>query len=138
MPRKLKYKDRPEAVKDLDRMRSMLYQRKLKNTKDPRYCRSKSADVSRRAGLKHGFNMTPEEYAFMLAVQNGVCAICLRPERIKKSKGNQVPKLLAVDHAHGTTRIRGLLCHSCNIALGLFEDDLILLDAAMRYLRAND
>jgi len=134
MPRKFKYKDWSEAAKDKDRFRSLRRQQNLQKQGVP--ARKKSYFQTRKSGWKHTFDVTEEDYAFMLAVQNGVCAICLRPERVKRAKGT-TPKMLSVDHIHGTPKVRGLLCHSCNIALGLFEDDLLLLDAAMRYLRAT-
>jgi hypothetical protein len=42
---------------------------------------------------------------------------------------------LAIDHDHVTGDIRGLLCHACNVALGLLNDDPELLEAAAGYLR---
>jgi hypothetical protein len=63
--------------------------------------------------------------------QNGVCAICKKPETTMKL--GRVLKL-AVDHNHTTNKIRGLLCCKCNRALGLFDDSADLLHAAGNYL----
>jgi hypothetical protein len=41
---------------------------------------------------------------------------------------------LAVDHSHETGAFRGLLCHSCNRAIGLLGDDPARLRAAAEYL----
>ena len=81
---------------------------------------------ARRAHLKHCFGISPAEYDALLAKQNGVCAICRR-----RSK-----RRLCVDHCHLTGRIRGLLCHSCNLALGYLKDDQASLVAALAYLGA--
>jgi hypothetical protein len=70
--------------------------------------------------------LTEVEYKAMLEAQGGVCAICK-----EKPKGNR----LAVDHIHGTDKVRGLLCKLCNPALGLFKDDPDRLNAAIEYLR---
>jgi hypothetical protein len=63
-----------------------------------------------------------EDYNRMFAEQNGVCAACGFPESRIEAKTKK-PKNLAVDHCHTTGRVRGLLCHYCNSALGLLKDD---------------
>lgn len=68
--------------------------------------------------------MTEAEYQVILARQSGGCAIC-----------NAVPEYrLRVDHCHETGRVRGLLCHSCNVGLGWFRDDPKRMRAAVAYL----
>lgn len=67
------------------------------------------------------------EYDSMLSDQNGVCAICSEPETGRF-------KYLAVDHDHDTGKIRGLLCHRCNKALGGFKDSAEMLGKAVKYL----
>lgn len=69
--------------------------------------------------------LTEDDYRRMFEAQGGVCAIC----REKPKTGR-----LAVDHIHGTDRVRGLLCNLCNPALGLFKDDPNRLRAAIEYL----
>jgi len=41
---------------------------------------------------------------------------------------------LVVDHDHKTGDIRGMLCHNCNRALGLFKDSVVNLKSAIEYL----
>ncbi len=38
------------------------------------------------------------------------------------------------DHDHETGEFRGWLCHSCNVALGLFKDSPLILKSALQYL----
>jgi hypothetical protein len=65
----------------------------------------------------------------MLAAQHGVCAICRRTCRTGRS--------LVVDHDHATNVVRGLLCNGCNLVLGYMNDDVELLQAAIRYLQGE-
>lgn len=44
-------------------------------------------------------------------------------------------KSICVDHDHTTGRIRGFLCHGCNLALGCVKDDPALLEKLALYLR---
>lgn len=77
--------------------------------------------------LKNKFGITVHEYNQLLEKQNNQCAICKRYQY-------EFSKLFAVDHCHQTGKIRGLLCHSCNTALGHFQDKLEILDSAVNYL----
>jgi hypothetical protein len=87
-------------------------------------------DRIKSAGLKYEYGITIEIYNNMVAQQNGLCAIC-----------GQLPtsgrKILCVDHCHGTKKVRGLLCHTCNVGLGYFEDDITRLEAAIAYLKKH-
>ena len=95
-----------------------------------RTCNNKqSREWSRANPVKkreYNLRITPEEYDFILGLQNGVCAIC---------KKAPVTTLLAVDHCHETDIVRGLLCMQCNTGLGKFGDGLKLLRAAIKYLK---
>lgn len=93
-------------------------------------------DTERTAKLRQKFGITPEQYRVMLDRQGGVCAVCKRPETRRGNHG-QV-KHLAVDHDHRTGRIRGLLCHDCNVAIGYLADDPERMRDAMAYLDNTD
>ena len=81
----------------------------------------------REIHLKFEYGMSLEDYDVLLARQGGVCAICKRPSE----------RPLFVDHCHATGKVRGLLCHSCNSALGFYQDDPNLTRAATDYLDAS-
>lgn len=78
--------------------------------------------------------MTESQYKKIFQQQNGACAICGRIERVFQGKKRIN---LAVDHCHKTDTIRGLLCQRCNLAIGLFDDDLDVLASATSYLINN-
>jgi hypothetical protein len=85
----------------------------------------------RKANLARHYGLTVAEYDAMLRAQGGVCAICNRPERVER---NGKVMRMPVDHDHATGAVRGLLCHSCNRAIGLLGDDAALMRRAISYL----
>lgn len=85
--------------------------------------------------LHRYYNLTVKQYEMMLKSQNGVCAICNKPE-IKENKNGTI-KRLGVDHCHKTREIRGLLCDKCNRGLGYYNDDPELLEKAALYLKGK-
>lgn len=91
---------------------------------------AKEDPIRRKERLKQStylrkYGITPEQADELLQSQGGVCVIC-----------KTVPIKPSVDHCHNTGRIRGILCHSCNVGLGHFRDDIELLLAACDYLEA--
>ena len=76
-------------------------------------------------------DFSPEKFDELLNKQGAVCAICKFPET-KVKNGNVVA--LAIDHCHITGKVRGLLCNRCNTGLGLFKDNPLILETAIRYL----
>lgn len=82
--------------------------------------------------LKSNYNLTPAQYDFLLEKQSGVCAICQEVETVIDGKTKTL-RILSVDHCHETNRIRGLLCSSCNLAIGKFNHRSDLLRKAAIY-----
>ena len=79
--------------------------------------------------LRLKYAMRVCHYENLSVQQGGVCAIC----RSACATG----KRLAVDHAHDTGKIRGLLCMGCNTSLGKLKDSPTVLASALRYLHAH-
>jgi hypothetical protein len=77
-----------------------------------------------------GYGLRPDEYASLLAAQEGKCAIC-------GSVGCSTGKRLAVDHDHTTGKIRGLLCLFCNTAIGKLRDDPDTIAKALEYVKTH-
>jgi len=77
--------------------------------------------VERIRELKYG--LTPERYKTMYDGQGGMCALqfCGRP-------------IQGVDHCHVTNWVRGLLCRRCNAALGLLNENPMLMIKAAEYV----
>lgn len=84
------------------------------------------------AYLLRNYNITQDTYLHLHNQQNGKCAIC-GGEGFTMGKHHKIK--LVVDHCHATGRVRGLLCHNCNRALGLLHDNINHLQVAIDYLQ---
>lgn len=84
---------------------------------------------------KRKYGVTQEIYLALLESQNGACAICKKPETVKRN-GEILP--LCIDHDHDTKAVRGLLCRACNSALGHFDDSISNLSSAIDYLKRSN
>ncbi len=93
------------------------------------------AEAQRRRVRKHRIGITHGEYVALWNDQRGLCAICRQPESVARNGRIQS---LPADHDHKTGRIRGLLCHRCNVAIGLLREDPALFMAAATYLAGGD
>ena len=97
--------------------------------------RKQNPDKAKNSELKRSFGITLPIYEKMLEDQGHVCAICKGKETALHKDGG--PRRMPVDHCHDTGKVRGLLCTACNRALGLFKDDIGVLESALEYLRKH-
>lgn len=89
--------------------------------------RTRSRTTSHAARINKTYGITADEYAAILAAQNGVCAICKQTRSYR----------LNVDHRHSDGVVRGLLCRLCNgRLLTAARDRPEVLRAAADYLEA--
>lgn len=98
-------------------------------------CKKKFLDAAWRAKSpgymrSYLYGLTDEQYAELLAKQNGRCAICQTDKPGGKGGWH-------VDHCHTSGQVRALLCHHCNLLLGHAKDDIARLRAAITYLEAH-
>jgi hypothetical protein len=75
------------------------------------------------------YHLKKEEYYQMLKDQKNKCEIC-GVEFINE-------KDISIDHNHHTGRVRGLLCHKCNHAIGFSYDNPLILISAIKYLKGE-
>lgn len=87
------------------------------------WCRSCRGNYRSEIRRGHYRNMGCDDETVKLLLAGGECVIC----------GTQTQKLV-IDHCHKTNKVRGVLCNECNIGLGKFKDDPILLEFAKIYL----
>lgn len=78
-------------------------------------------DDPRAPQRRRAHGLTPAERDALIVLQQGRCAICLRPGRLEIDHDHR--------HCHGREGcrlcIRGALCGRCNAAIGMIGDELI-------------
>ena len=86
------------------------------------------SEYHRNYHLKRRYGITVEEYDELLEAQGHRCKIC----RTDDPGGRNAR--FHVDHCHTTNKVRGLLCSRCNQAIGLFDESVLVLESAIKYL----
>ena len=81
--------------------------------------------------LERNYGIDLDTYHIMLSEQDDKCAICGDEGFVMKKTGKVK---LVIDHCHETGKVRGLLCHNCNRALGLLKDSRESIYNALEYL----
>lgn len=76
----------------------------------------------RRWRLQKTYGLSLESFNTLLESQGNRCAIC------------QGVSEFCVDHDHDTGQVRGILCQSCNRALGMMKDNPSIAQQAAEYL----
>lgn len=92
-------------------------------------------DASYEQLLRREYGITLADYNAQLRRQAHRCAVCRRPETVVSKRTGKLRRL-AVDHDHVTGRLRGLLCHRCNILVWAMEDNHTTLHAIGAYVEA--
>lgn len=74
------------------------------------------------------YGLEPRELYGLLNGHDQQCAICRTTEAGGMGGWH-------LDHDHTSGRVRGFLCHNCNVLLGHAKEDPAILRAAIRYLK---
>ena len=85
-------------------------------------------ELRKNQHLKTLYGITLDEYNSILESQDKKCSIC------NTSTPNGKNNSFHLDHDHATNKIRGILCHSCNLMIGQAKDDVTILKSAIDYL----
>ena len=104
------------------------YNRKHRNKNLAKYRASARRYVIQRYGI------TEDVFVALCEEQYYTCAICDTPLCMSGSVREQ---RACIDHDHKTGKVRGILCASCNSALGLFKDNMGNCLVAARYLEEH-
>jgi hypothetical protein len=95
------------------------------------HCRKCRTEMERPGGIRRHHGISLEDYDMMFAKQKGLCACCGKPETSKKRKDRCS---LSIDHDHKTGKVRQLLCHRCNVVLGLVYENPTLCELLRSYI----
>jgi hypothetical protein len=75
----------------------------------------------------HSTSITLEHFNHLLEIQDTKCEICkedlLQPH---------------IDHNHTTGKVRSLICHHCNILIGMSKENINILNNAIQYLEHHN
>tara|TARA_R110000796_G_scaffold228591_1_gene345768 strand:+ start:221 stop:556 length:336 start_codon:yes stop_codon:yes gene_type:complete len=77
------------------------------------------------------YKIDVNEYNIMFKKQKGCCAGCNIHQK-------DIEKRLCIDHCHTTNKVRKLLCHKCNTALGLVDENISTLKRLIKYLTEHN
>lgn len=103
------------------------------------YCAS-YAKANRRkwrdSWLRTQYGITLIEYERLRDAQDNRCAICGDHETTLDRRTGE-PRALSVDHDHATGKVRALLCHQCNIAIGSMNESASRMRAGAAYLERH-
>ncbi len=91
----------------------------------------KHRDNCRRQLLRGKYGITPADYDAMVVAQGGRCAICLA------CRADTRGRRFYIDHDHSTGKVRGLLCHYCNVGIGSLKDSITVVQDAAAYLQRH-
>ena len=95
--------------------------------------RSTHNKYHRKINYLRKYGVSNEEIEELLVFQKGICLCC------GSSISLEGRVTAYVDHCHSTGKVRGLICHSCNVALGFVKDSRRTLENMIKYLeRAED
>lgn len=90
-----------------------------------RFCSNQCRILEVRYRNKYG--VSPAMHDLLYVEQDGCCAICGKHQ-------SELDKALHLDHCHKTGTVRGLLCATCNLGIGQFQDDPEIIESAIAFL----
>ena len=90
------------------------------NSRKQAILKPRTPEQQRKHSLKHKFGLSIEQYEAMFEAQDRKCALCGTTDN-GRTTGKWKAGHFNVDHCHKTGRVRGLLCHKCNVRIGAYE-----------------
>lgn len=103
---------------------------RLNKLRRAKYATPEGRKAMMNGNFKWRYGISLDEKKALLRSQGNRCAIC----------GSSTPGGVRdwhTDHDHETGRIRGILCHACNMTLGQSRENIDRLLACVAYLERN-
>lgn len=104
-----------------------------KNKEEIKSKRKNDKEYNINARLKNKYSLTVNEVIEILQSQDNKCS--------NKQCGKDLPfpdRATHIDHNHETGKIRGILCHNCNVAAGFLKDDIKIIRGLADYLESHE
>jgi hypothetical protein len=101
--------------------------KKLRTKKSTKQHPERHAKYMWKSRIKSMYGITENYYLNLYSNQDGKCAICKEAIELRSKRTH-------IDHDHETLEVRGLLCHYCNTAIGLFKENTQTMKNAISYL----
>lgn len=102
----------------------------LKNNPEEYNKKKKQWNANR---LLKQYGLTEAQVCSMKELQENKCLICKKETK------------LYIDHCHSSGKVRGLLCNSCNVALGFLEENIetmknmiLYIEKSLDYIKAGN
>ena len=89
--------------------------------------KERKQQIVRSSHIKRKYGITLEQEQEIKNAQNNQCPIC----KSGLGEGHKTH----IDHCHTTGRVRGILCHACNVLLGHARESVDILQSAQAYLK---
>lgn len=105
--------------------------KKVKEFRKNPFNEEKIKSYRRKHHLKNRYGISIDTFNHLRDIQMNRCMICGLSPPLSGKKKNQI---LHIDHCHKTGNVRGLLCYLCNRGIGMFKEDITLLEKAIDYL----
>lgn len=98
-----------------------------------KYCSPECKD-HRQYYLKHKYDLTLPQFKRIKEELGTDCMICGEPT-VENTRGRHN---MCIDHCHDSGKVRGILCHHCNCAIGMFKDNVPVMKKAIKYLLGSE
>jgi hypothetical protein len=123
------YKNNPDKLAKVKEQRKAWRERNKEYIKSKRIEWKKNRTPEQRKidnkknRLRAKYDMSLPEFESLVQQYGGKCGTCGNSEN------------LCVDHNHATGEVRGILCDSCNLAIGFAKEDVSILSRIISYLK---